>query len=92
MGVNFLKYFNDHSCVKIVRLMLLISINDVFESDQWENITGDMFRKFSETLIKKDKDALHKYFGKYGLYFIFKTIAKISDQKDKDLALSVPGL
>ncbi|MBA5249211.1 MAG: hypothetical protein FE834_06740 [Gammaproteobacteria bacterium] len=91
MGLNCIKTFDEGICVAFVRLMLLLSINDVFEEEDWENITQDMFQKFARTLSATGEDALDKYFGKYGLYFIFKTTSKISDARYEELSKSVPG-
>ncbi|CAB5501584.1 hypothetical protein THERMOT_1452 [Bathymodiolus thermophilus thioautotrophic gill symbiont] len=68
----------------LVRLMLPISINDIFEAENYEKITSDMFEKFSVTLSKTgenrlNEDVLDKYFGKYRLYFVFKVTSKIAN-------------
>jgi hypothetical protein len=59
-------------------------INDIFEAENYEKITSDMFEKFSVTLSKTgenrlNEDVLDKYFGKYRLYFVFKVTSKIAN-------------
>lgn len=70
--------------IVVVRLMLLIVMQLTLQVDYKDAIANDMFKKIALTLMFVGKNnnyhnnsPLNYYFGKHGLYTLFKTVSKI---------------
>jgi len=65
---------------QISYLMLLVVMKNTHKRDFICSIPDDMYLKFAMTLLTKNgeysKNPLEHYFGKYGMYLIFKTVSK----------------
>jgi hypothetical protein len=81
MGISIIKNLRNSKyntlSLDIARLMLLGVMQRTLFEDHNEGLSDDMFKKFAITLLEDLDDPIKEYFGKFGLYLIFKSIYKV---------------
>ncbi len=79
---NFLLYQTHPRILRAIsRLMMLRVMQDTLKIDTDTGVTPDMFKKFAVSLLESKARGIDDLFGDYGLYLIFKTVAKCHQAK-----------